>query len=83
MKRNDPFSRVYLARTSPCVCPNTPTIGDPHFLRGGHRLLLKLRQMLRTGRPPVDYADLLEPIAVVEAGQKAQRTGRRVHLRDV
>lgn len=55
-------------------------IGDPHFLRGGHRILLKFRDMIRTGKPPFDYADILEHIAVVEAGQIAQRTGKRVEV---
>ena len=58
-------------------------IGDPHFLRGGHRILQKFRDMIRTGKPPIAYEDILEHIAVVDAGQIAQRTGERVYIKDV
>jgi len=58
-------------------------IGDPHFLRGGYRILQKFRNMLRTGKPPTAYEDILEHIAVVDAGQIAQKTGKRVYLKDV
>lgn len=57
-------------------------IGDPEFLRGAARIVRKLRDMVRTGKPPVAYEDILEHIAVVEAGQIAQRTGERVCLAD-
>ncbi|MFH0965422.1 MAG: Gfo/Idh/MocA family oxidoreductase [Planctomycetota bacterium] len=58
-------------------------IGDPEFLRGADRIVKKLRKMVRTGEPPVDYGDILEHIAVVEAGQRAQKTGSRVFLKNV
>lgn len=58
-------------------------IGDPHFLRGADRIVKKIRAMARTGRPPRSYDDILEQIAVVDAGQIAQRTGKRVYIRDV
>ena len=58
-------------------------IGDPHFLRGGHKILCLLRDMIRTGKPPIAYDDILEHIAVVDAGQIAQRTGSRVLIKDV
>ena len=58
-------------------------IGDPHFLRGGHRILQKLKNMVRTGKPPMGYDDIVEHIAVVDAGQIAQKTGKRVYIKDV
>ena len=58
-------------------------IGDPEFLRGADRIVKKLRKMVRTGKPPRDYDDIVEQIAVVEAGQIAQKTGKRVAIRDV
>ena len=58
-------------------------IGDPHFLRGGHKILCMFREMIRTGKPPIAYEDILEHIAVVDAGQIAQRSGERVFVADV
>ena len=39
--------------------------------------------MIRTGKPPIAYEDILEQIAVVDAGQIAQRTGERVYVEEV
>ena len=58
-------------------------IGDPHFIRGIQRMLCKFRDMVRTGRPPTPYEDIIEQIAVVDAGQIAQKAGRRVYIADV
>ncbi len=58
-------------------------IGDPEFLRGAARIVKKIRNFARTGKPPVAYEDILEHIAVVEAGQKAQKTGYRVYIAEV
>jgi len=58
-------------------------IGDPQFLGGGEKILQLFRQMLETGQPPTPYRDIIEHIAVIEAGQLAQRNGARVYLKDV
>ncbi|HUT75077.1 MAG TPA: Gfo/Idh/MocA family oxidoreductase [Armatimonadota bacterium] len=58
-------------------------IGDPEFLRGAARIVGKLRDMVRTGKPPTAYPDMLEHIVVVEAAQIAHRTGQRVALSEV
>ena len=58
-------------------------IGDPEFLRGADRIVKKLRDMVRTGKPPRSYDDIVEQIAVVDAAQIAQRTGQRVAVKDV
>jgi len=58
-------------------------IGDPEFLRGAARIVRKIRDLARTGKPPVAYADIVEHIAVIEAGQRAQQTGSRVYIADV
>jgi len=62
---------------------NSGPIGDPEFLGGGRKIMQLFRQMVRTGQPPVDYEQLLEPIAVIEAGQLAQARGGRVAIREV
>ena len=58
-------------------------IGDPEFLRGADRIVKKIRNMVRTGKPPAAYEDILEHIAVVDAGQIAQKTGTRVFIKNV
>ena len=58
-------------------------IGDPEFIHGADRIVGKFRDMVRTGKPPVAYEDILEQIAVVEATQIAQKTGKRVLVADV
>jgi len=58
-------------------------IGDPEFIRGADRIVKKFRSMVRTGTPPRSYDDILTQIAVVEAGQIAQKNGVRVLIADV
>ncbi len=58
-------------------------IGDPEFLRGADRIVKKIRSMVRTGKPPRPYDDILEQIAVVDAAQIAQKTGKTVFIEDV
>jgi len=58
-------------------------IGDPEFIRGADRIVKKIRAMVRTGKPPRPYAEIVEQIAVVEAGRIAQQTGDRVWIDDV
>lgn len=58
-------------------------IGDPEFLRGADRIVHKFRDMVRTGVPPRPYAELLHPIAVIEAGVQAQRSGARVAVAEL
>jgi hypothetical protein len=58
-------------------------IGDPQFLGGGQRILQILKEMINTGKPPIDYHDFIKPIAIIEAAQLAQKKGKRVFLEDV
>ena len=60
-----------------------PGIGDPEFHTGTRRIVQMFRQMLDTGRPPIPYEHMLEPIAIIEAARRAQSTGQRVALSDV
>jgi hypothetical protein len=73
----------YIEAYSKLGAIHSEAIGDPHFIRGGHRILQMFRDMVRTGKPPIRYDDILEQIAVVDAGQIAQRTGQRVYIADV
>ena len=58
-------------------------IGDPEFIGGAERILHIFREMVQTKKPPMDYDDFIEPIAVIEAGQLAQKNGNRVYVKDV
>ena len=58
-------------------------IGDPEFLGGAEKILGLFKEMVLTGKPPADYDDFIEPIAVVKAGQIAQNKGSRVLIKDV
>ena len=58
-------------------------IGDPEFIGGGAKILRLFKKMIGTGKPPVPYEDILEHIAVVEAGQIAQQKGERVYLESI
>lgn len=62
---------------------HSPPIGDPEFIGGGEQILKIFRKMVRTGKPPVPYANFLEHIAVIEAGVMAQKKGGRVYLKDI
>lgn len=55
-------------------------IGDPEFLAGGARILELFKAMIENGRAPIPYEDIIEHIAVVEAGIIAQNTGKRVYI---
>jgi len=58
-------------------------IGDFEFIYGGQKILQNFKKMIESGVPPRDYDDIILHIAIVEAGQIAQRTGRQVAVRDV
>ncbi|OHB82157.1 MAG: hypothetical protein A2W31_14475, partial [Planctomycetes bacterium RBG_16_64_10] len=58
-------------------------IGDPEFLGGAAIILQMFRAMVQTGKVPVPYRNLVEPIAIIEAAQLAQQNGSKVLLQDV
>jgi len=62
---------------------HSPPIGDPEFLGGAEKILHLFEGMIQTGEPPVPYDDIIEQIAVVEAGQESQRKGKRVYLEHI
>lgn len=62
---------------------HSPPIGDPEFICGAAKILRLFKKMIRAGKPPIPYDVILEHIAVVEAGQLAQKKGSRVYLKDV
>jgi hypothetical protein len=58
-------------------------IGDFEFPWGATEILGKIKQMVATGQPQAPYEEMLELLALADAGRLAQKTGRRVHLKEV
>jgi hypothetical protein len=58
-------------------------IGDPEFIGGGQRILEVFKKMMKTGIAPVAYEEFILHIAVIEAGQAAQKKGTRVYVKDI
>ncbi len=73
------YAAGYSAQGAVCSRP----IGDFEFIYGGQRILQNFKKMILTGVPPRDYDDIILHIAIVEAGQIAQKTGRPVRISDV
>ena len=72
--RRNPPPRMYLRSLE---------IGDAEYLGGTFNIVRLFKQMLDTTKPPISYEVPLELIAIVEAGRQAQRTRRRVFLKDI
>lgn len=62
---------------------HTGPIGDPEFLGGGQKILEIFKKMLKTGVAPVSYNEFILHIAIIEAGQVAQKKGSRVYIEDI
>ena len=73
----------YLMATSPKGAIHSPPIGDFEFPYGAGIILEKIKKMVRTGRPPAPYEEMLENIAVADAARLAQKRGRAVKLSEV
>ena len=58
-------------------------IGDFIFPKGAAANLRLAKKMVRSGKSPVPYEDMLENIAVATAGRKAQKLGRTVRVDEV
>ena len=58
-------------------------IGDLVFPKGAARNMELAREMVRAGKTPVPYDEMLENIAVATAARKAQKLGRTVRLSEV
>lgn len=58
-------------------------IGDPEFVAGAAMIVRLFKRMVRTGRPSIDYDDMIRLIAVVETAAIAQKAGKAVRVSDV
>jgi len=78
-----PHAAFYVSAYGPEGAIHSPQIGDFVFPWGAARNLEIAKQMVRTGRPPVPYSEIIENIAVAEAARKAQKLGRALRLSEV
>jgi predicted dehydrogenase len=78
-----PHCAFYVSAYGPTGAIHTPPVGDYEFPWGAARNLEIAREMVKTGKPPVSYDDMIENIAVATAARKAQKTGRTVKLSEV
>jgi predicted dehydrogenase len=58
-------------------------IGDFEFPEGAVEILNKARKMAITGQPQAPYDEMLECIAIADAGRIAQQRGERIYLDEV
>jgi predicted dehydrogenase len=58
-------------------------IGDFAYPAGSAAILRCIKTMVRTGKSPVPYADMIENIAVATAARKALKLKRTVRISDV
>lgn len=57
-------------------------IGDFAYPAGSAEILRLIKKMVRTGKPPVPYDEMLENIAVATTARKALRLRRTIHIDD-
>lgn len=62
---------------------HSDAIDDWAFIRGGEAILKMLKKMVRMHKPVEPYENMLELIKIGEAARMSQKTGKRVHLKDL
>lgn len=74
---------LYVSAYSEKGAIHSGQIGDFEFPFGAIEILKKVKKMVRTGQPQAPYEEMLECLAIADAGRLAQKTGKRVYLKDV
>tara|TARA_B100000809_G_scaffold249514_1_gene280957 strand:- start:1033 stop:2109 length:1077 start_codon:yes stop_codon:yes gene_type:complete len=62
---------------------HSPRVGDYLVPYAGLRIVQMADRMARSGVAPIPYAEMLEPMAIIEAARLGRRAGRRVALEEV
>jgi predicted dehydrogenase len=73
---------LYVSAFSEKGAIHSGQIGDFEFPWGAAEILRLIKRMVRSGRAPFPYEEMLECLAIADAGRLAQRVGRRVALRE-
>jgi len=58
-------------------------VGDFEFPYGAVEVLKRAKKMVTTGKPQVDYDEMLENIAVISAARMSAAAGKRIFLKDI
>lgn len=74
---------LYVSAFSDKGAIHSGQIGDFEFPWGAAAILQLCKRMVRSGRAPVPREEMLECIAIAQAGRLAQKLGRRVGLDEV
>ncbi len=74
---------LYVSAFSAKGAIHSGQIGDFEFPWGAAEILRMIREMVRTGEPQASYEEMLECIAIADAGRLARQAGRRVRLDEV
>ena len=78
-----PHCAFFVSAYGPAGAIHSPEIGDWVFPWGAAKNMEIAKQMVRSGKPPVAYDEMIENIAVATAARRAQKLGRTVRLREV
>ena len=58
-------------------------MGDFEFPYGAVEVLKRVKKMVHTRKPQVDYDEMVENIAVISAARVSAETGKRIFLKDI
>lgn len=76
--------RTFYARAMARRLPvDSPDLEAFRQVEGGRMVMNALKDMVRTGKSPISARDMIEPIAIAEAGRKAHNKARPVMLKSV
>lgn len=64
-------------------CLYSGMVGNTDFALGASVIAGRFLKMIRTGKPPRDYDEMIENIAVCEAARKSWKLGRKVKIAEV
>jgi predicted dehydrogenase len=75
-----PHCAFYASAYSKSGAVHSPGIGDFEFPWGVVEILKKIKKMVKTGRTPEPYEEMVECIAVASAARRSQKARQRVRL---
>ena len=76
--------RAFFAKAHARRLPvNSPDLEAFRQVEGGRMVMNALKEMVQTGKIPLTSRDMIEPIAVAEAGRRSHNKGRTVPLKKV
>lgn len=75
---------VFGSNRDPNLCSlHSGMIGNVDYSLGASTIAHHFKRMIQTGKPPRDYDEMIENIAVCEALSKSRKLGRKVKIREV